>query len=84
MCASSVPCGLLRGVGPLEIDLQAAVSHHVHAGNQTWISGKAVSAPTSKRLKLGAPFLFILGFLFCFVFRTGFLCVALFVLELSL
>lgn len=62
MCASSLQCGLLGALGPLEIDLQAAVSHYVHAGNQTWVSGRAVSALTTELSQAWHSFLFILFF----------------------
>jgi hypothetical protein len=59
---------------PLELELQTVTNHHVGAGNQTVFSTKTASSKYSC--------------LFCFVLFqdrvSGFLCVALAVLELTL
>jgi hypothetical protein len=40
-----VYCMSVRGLDPLELTLYTVVNCHVGAGNQTWSSGGAVSAP---------------------------------------
>jgi hypothetical protein len=72
---------LCEGVNPMNLELQVIMSTHVGAGNWTGIlwRERPVLPTTEPPLQAHVTFCFC----FCF-FETGFLCIALAVLELTL
>jgi hypothetical protein len=47
LCTTCMPCacrGQKRASDPLEVELKTVGRHHVGAGNQTWLSGRTLSA----------------------------------------